>query len=103
VEGAACEHLFVTSQGSAYMRFRRALDRGNVTEALSAASELWEGVGGWGAPTPRRLPARTAALRGRRHLEAVLATNLGDQSPSPSANCDAPLRRLALSRVRGAH
>jgi hypothetical protein len=30
----------VTSQGSAYMRFRRALDRGNVTEALSAAAEL---------------------------------------------------------------
>jgi hypothetical protein len=35
-----CEHLFVTSQGSAYPRFRRALDRGNVTEALSAAGEL---------------------------------------------------------------
>jgi hypothetical protein len=34
------EHLFVTSQGSSFMRFRRALDRGNVTEALSAASEL---------------------------------------------------------------
>jgi hypothetical protein len=32
--------LFVTSQGSAYRRFRRGLDRGNVTEALSAASEL---------------------------------------------------------------
>jgi hypothetical protein len=30
----------VTSQGSAFMRFRRALDRGNITEALSAASEL---------------------------------------------------------------
>jgi hypothetical protein len=30
----------VTSQGSAYHRFRRALDRQNVTEALSAASEL---------------------------------------------------------------
>jgi hypothetical protein len=30
----------VTSQGSAFMRFRRALDRGNVTEALSAAGEL---------------------------------------------------------------
>lgn len=30
----------VTSQGAALMRFRRALDRGNVTEALSAASEL---------------------------------------------------------------
>ena len=30
----------MTAQGSAYMRFRRALDRGNVTEALSAASEI---------------------------------------------------------------
>jgi hypothetical protein len=30
----------VTSQGSAFLRFRRALDRGIVTEALSAASEL---------------------------------------------------------------
>jgi hypothetical protein len=30
----------VTSQGSSFMRFRRALDRGNVTEALSAAGEL---------------------------------------------------------------
>lgn len=37
---SVCEHAFVTAQGSAYMRFRRALDRGNVTEALSAASEL---------------------------------------------------------------
>jgi hypothetical protein len=35
-----CEHPFVTSQGSAYHRFRRALDRGNLTEALSSASEL---------------------------------------------------------------
>ena len=30
----------MTAQGSAYHRFRRALDRGNVTEALSAAGEL---------------------------------------------------------------
>jgi hypothetical protein len=30
----------VTSQGSPFARFRRALDRGNVTEALSSASEL---------------------------------------------------------------
>ena len=30
----------MTAQGSAYVRFRRALDRENVTEALSAASEL---------------------------------------------------------------
>jgi hypothetical protein len=35
-----CEHLFVTSQGSPDGRFRRALERGNLTEALSAASEL---------------------------------------------------------------
>jgi hypothetical protein len=34
------EHPFVTSQGSAFTRFRRALDHKNVTEALSAASEL---------------------------------------------------------------
>jgi hypothetical protein len=38
--GLPWEHAFVTSQGSAYHRFRRALDRGNVTEALSSASEL---------------------------------------------------------------
>jgi hypothetical protein len=30
----------VTPQGSPYHRFRRALDRGNVTEALSCAAEL---------------------------------------------------------------
>jgi hypothetical protein len=30
----------VTAQGSFYMRFRRALDRANVSKALSAASEL---------------------------------------------------------------
>ena len=35
-----CEHPFVTAQGSPFARFRRALDRGNVTEALSAASEI---------------------------------------------------------------
>jgi hypothetical protein len=35
-----CEQPFVTSQGSAFTRFRRALDRGSVTEALAAAGEL---------------------------------------------------------------
>jgi hypothetical protein len=30
----------VTSQGSPYNRLRRALDRGNLAEALSSASEL---------------------------------------------------------------
>jgi hypothetical protein len=38
--GYPWEHAFVTAQGSPYMRFRRALDRKNVTEALSVASEL---------------------------------------------------------------
>ena len=33
-------HLFVTWQGSAYGRFRRALDGGNATIALAAAAEL---------------------------------------------------------------
>jgi hypothetical protein len=32
--------LFVTAQASPYHRLRRALDRGNVTEALSAATEI---------------------------------------------------------------
>ena len=35
-----CEHAFVTDQGSAYTRPRRALDHGNITEALPAASEM---------------------------------------------------------------
>lgn len=30
----------LTAQGSAYTRFRRALDRGKITEALSSAAEL---------------------------------------------------------------
>jgi hypothetical protein len=34
------EHLFVTSQGSPYARFRRALDGGNATIALAAAADL---------------------------------------------------------------
>ena len=34
------EHVFVTSQGSAYGRLRRALDTGNATIALAAAAEL---------------------------------------------------------------
>ena len=36
----ACEHLFVTSQGSPYGRLRRALDTGNATIALAAAADL---------------------------------------------------------------
>jgi hypothetical protein len=36
----ACEHSFVTSRGSAYARFRRALDSGNATVAFATATEL---------------------------------------------------------------
>ena len=36
----ACEHPFVTSQGSVYGRFLRALDTGNHNLALAAAAEL---------------------------------------------------------------
>lgn len=36
----SCEHLFVTSQGSAYARFRRALDSRNATVAYATATEL---------------------------------------------------------------
>jgi hypothetical protein len=32
--------VFVTSQGSPYTRLRRALDHGNVTEAMAAAADL---------------------------------------------------------------
>jgi hypothetical protein len=35
-----CEHLFVTSQGSAYSRFRRALDNRSAGLALASAAEL---------------------------------------------------------------
>lgn len=38
--GRGWEHTFVTSQGSAYGRLRRALDTGNATIALAAAAEL---------------------------------------------------------------
>jgi hypothetical protein len=38
--GGLCEHPFVGSRTYDFARFRRALDRGNVTEALSAANAL---------------------------------------------------------------
>ena len=37
---ALCEHLFVTSQGSSYSRFRRALDTRSAPLALASAAEL---------------------------------------------------------------
>jgi hypothetical protein len=35
-----CEHVFVTSQGSAYSQFRRALERRNFLLAWTLAAEL---------------------------------------------------------------
>jgi hypothetical protein len=37
---ASCEHVFVTSDGSAYARFHRALDTGNLAIIRAAAAEL---------------------------------------------------------------
>jgi hypothetical protein len=37
---ATCEHVFVTSQGRPYPRFKRALQSGNATLAWSAALEV---------------------------------------------------------------
>src|SRR6476469_5017928 len=37
---AYCEHMFVTSDGSAYTRFRRALEAGNELLVIAAAREL---------------------------------------------------------------
>lgn len=37
---AACEHVFVTSQGTAHGRFQRALERGSIDLAEHAAREL---------------------------------------------------------------
>jgi hypothetical protein len=38
--GSSCEHLFVTSQGSPYARFWRALATGNLLIIRAAAAEL---------------------------------------------------------------
>jgi hypothetical protein len=37
---ASCEHTFVTSDGSAYTRFKRALGTGNLNLIRAAAAEL---------------------------------------------------------------
>ena len=37
---ATCEHVFVGAAGSPYAAFRRALDAGNLTRALTEAREL---------------------------------------------------------------
>src|SRR4051812_3935041 len=36
----SCEHMFVTSQGSAYARLQRAIKTGNLTLIRNAAAEL---------------------------------------------------------------
>jgi hypothetical protein len=37
---SSCEHVFVTSQGSAYSQFKRALSRGNFLLAWTLAADL---------------------------------------------------------------
>jgi hypothetical protein len=98
-----CEHMFVTSQGSAYGRLRRALDTGNPTIALAAAAELDE---------PGRF--RRAALRwharycgdlpdvGFEEAHAVLAclAGLAGRRPKAAAGALAELvNRRGLERA----
>jgi hypothetical protein len=80
-----CEHTFVTSQGSPYGRFRRALDRGNTLAALSAAAEL-EHVGLVDALALLLLLARDGDERrfqtGAVRWAARYAREAGDVGPS---------------------
>ena len=65
-----CEHAFVTVQGAAYMRFRRALGRGNVTEALSGASELqFVGLAAVGNGSTAGRNSSRLPTHGRREVE----------------------------------
>jgi hypothetical protein len=63
----------VTDHDSPYMRLRRALDRRNVTEALSAASELAH-VGlaeAWSSALRERAGVDAAGVLSEAQLEAV--------------------------------
>jgi hypothetical protein len=113
------EHLFVTSQGSPYARFRRALDSRNTSVALATAIEL-DFVSLPDAlelvlllvDDPRRF--RRAALRwharycaevpnvGFEEAHAVLAclAGLADRRPKPAAAALAELvHRHGLERA----
>jgi hypothetical protein len=110
-----CEHAFVTAQGWAYHRFRRALDRGNVTEALSSVSEL-QHVGLAEAleltlllrdKVPERFPRAALRWHGRycrevdvslEEAQAVLAT-LG--ALAGQRRCNAALALAELLSRRG--
>jgi hypothetical protein len=106
-----CEHPFVTSQGSPYGRFRRALDNGNAMIALAAASEL-KTVGLTDAlelvlllldKAPDRFPGAALRWHGRycrevrdvdlEEAQAVLATlaGMGGRRPTAAARALAEL------------
>ena len=115
-----CEHLFVTSQGSAYGRFRRALDAGNANLALAAAADL-EHVGLADAlellllllePEPSRFERAALRWHGRycrevsdvdlAEAQSVLAclTALRGSRPEPAAHALADLvHRRDLARA----
>jgi hypothetical protein len=83
----------VTAQGSPFARFRRALDRGNVTEALSSASEL-EHVGLTEAlelclllveKSPERFGRAALRWRGQRSRPKRESCGSSQASSSPAA------------------
>ena len=114
------EHMFVTSKGSPYSRFRRALDGGNATIALAAAADL-EHVGLADAlellllihdSEPSRFERAALRWHGRYcrevtdvdlvEAQAVLAclTSLRGRRPEPAAHALADLvHRRDLARA----
>lgn len=80
-----CEHSFVTSQGTPHGRLQRALERGNLLQALAAAQELGEIAPGDGlalcrllvAENPERFP-RAAVRWAAKVMLAVPALELDE-------------------------
>jgi hypothetical protein len=80
--GRACEHVFVTSQGSAHGRFTRAIQQGNLWAAEVAARELrglglddaLDLVGLIARSRPDRLERAAIRWHGRLEVEAQTLT-----------------------------
>jgi hypothetical protein len=49
LESRACEHAFVTSQGSLRRQFQHAFERGNALDAIAAAAKSMGGLSLWAA------------------------------------------------------
>jgi hypothetical protein len=83
--GAIWEHAFVTSQGSAHGRFRKALDNGNAVAALSAAAELPQlGLTDALELCPLRPRSRALQPRGRPPARSLLPRSERVPRGSPS-------------------